>query len=406
MEKDQLQPYVKDTSLTKSNLLINSKYKSSLNANKVMYATLLRVQNQQYEVDLETQEIVVSLPSAELARMIGTKASGALYKSLDRIAKQLTNTTMGVNNEEERFFEYIALITRAKYENGIFSISFNPRLKGMILDLKSNFTVLPKKLMMSFKSVYSYRMYELLRQRAYYPKTYHGSKNGIFQVDFDIYELRLLLGVVNSNLDAVERILQDSNPPDYKRACEASPEKVYEEWSDFKKNVIDRAVKEINENILSEIEVKYKPLKKIHAEVYGVSFHIYLKEYYQKVEEDSVPSTVDKEGHLKKNLTPVELFMIQSETADLFRKYGLPPQDILSICDVAGYDIESIRRISGILEETNGSIDNVTAWIIAGLKKGYSEPVSKKKQAMNNPFNQFEQREIDFDELERRLLSQ
>ncbi len=43
-------------------------------------------------------------------------------------------------------------------------------------------------------------------------------------------------------------------------------------------------------------------------------------------------------------------------------------------------------------------------WMIAGLKKGYSDPVFKRGRKKDH-FNNFEQRKYDFDELEKEAVN-
>lgn len=49
--------------------------------------------------------------------------------------------------------------------------------------------------------------------------------NDVFEIPFLLSELKLQIGVVNSNLDKVRNILNKSKNPDYDYAVEASPEK-------------------------------------------------------------------------------------------------------------------------------------------------------------------------------------
>lgn len=389
-EADEMTPSLYEDYISKSNVLITGKYKNTLQTLRVMYINLYKIQNSQFVEDPQTSELVVELYPSEIAKMIGLKKGGSIYKSLDPIARQMVSTSIGVTDPENERFDYLAVVTNAHYENGVLTTRFNPRMKKFLLNLKQNFTKLPRIIMMSWKTISAYRLYELLKQRAYYPKTYSGPKNGIFSVTYDVYELRLLLGVVNSNLEAVRRVLDGTNPPDYRRACEASPEKIYESWRELKRSVIDVAVNEINENELSDIEVKYKPMKKAHNEVYAVEFTIYAKALYQKREDNlpEVPVTV-KDGEVTSTISQADLFLIQLEAMNLLSPYGINTVDMISICEAAKYDIESIRNAETLLKKQS-KVDNVTGWIISAIKNAYQEPVSYKGKSRNQ-FNNFEQ---------------
>lgn len=397
--------YQGEDSLAKSNFLINSKYKSTLNCQKVMYSALFMIQEKKYQIDPETKEIQVSLTASELVRMLDLKKSGTIHSYLEPIAKQMVNTTIGMSDPENDTFEYMALITDAKYKDGIFTAAFNSRLQDYIINLKQNFTKLPRTIMMSWKSIYSYRMYELLRQRAYYPKSYSGPKNGIFTVTYDVYELRLLLGVVNSNLVAVQTVLNGTNPPNYRKACEASPEKSYNDWGHFKTKVIDKAIKEINDNDMSEIKIEYEPLKKAHGEVYSVKFTIYLTDLYHKKYDDiPEPATIVEDDAATTSLSQVDKFVIQMNVFVLLEQYQITHADVINICEVAKYDYESIETAANILQHNKSKVDNVTGWIISAIKHSYSMPTSHQPETKTNVDFAEKQDYGDMEELEKKLL--
>ena len=402
-----LTPYNGDF-ISKSNILINGKYRSSLQMNRINYINNLKLQTGNYVEDPVTHELCVRLYPSEIAKMLNLKKGGSIYQSLDGVARQLLGTYIGVTDAENERFRYINLVTESIYEDGVLVTKYNPHMKNYLVNLKQNFTKLPRDLMMSWTSTASYRLYELMKQRAYYPKNYTGPKKGIFTATYDVYELRLLLGVVNSNLEAVRRILDGTNPPDYKKACEASPEKMYHAWSEFRRCIIDKAVKEINGNENCDIELQYSLLKKKHGEVYAIEFKIYLKDIYKKREDNmpEVPLTVDREGGVKVNLSQADIFIIQVDAMNILSEYKVRPDDVLIICEKAAYDIEKIKKVASILA-TQKNVDNVVGWIIAAVERDYSEPISFKGKRKNS-FLEFKQNEYSkefWEELENSLAS-
>ena len=414
-EKNELFDTYNGDFISKSNILISGKYKSSLQANRINYINNLKLQNGHYTVDPETQELVVQLHPSEIVKMLNLKKGGSIYQSLDDVARQLIGTFIGVTDAENEHFRYINLVTESEYENGVLTTRYNPHMKKYLLNLKQNFTKLPRDLMMSWKSNTSYRMYELMRQRAYYPKTYTGARNGVFKITYDVYELRLLLGVVNSNLVEVRKILDGTNPPDYKRACEASPEKLYEDWYAFRRSVIDTAIKEINGKKNCDIEIEYKTLKKKHGEVYAVEFTIYLKEFYKKRDDDlpEVALSVDKDGKTRIKLSQEDAFVIHAKVLNLLEPYNIPDNritlsDIVSICEAADYDLEKIKKAERILSKSS-NVEGVVGWLIKAIVNDYKEPIAYKgSEKKKNPFLDFEQREYSesfWEELEEELTS-
>ena len=71
---------------------------------------------------------------------------------------------------------------------------------------------------------------------------------------------------------------------------------------------------------------------------------------------------------------------------------------------------ELLVKIAYDMAKQQGGIDNLTAWMIAMIKKlqngEAAPPISVKAPVRKNRFVNFEQREIDFTELERLELEQ
>ena len=385
--------------ISKSNILISGKYRASLLMNRINYINNLKLQTGNYFEDPETHELCVTLYPAEITKMLNLKKGGSIYQSLDGVARQLLGTYIGITDAENERFRYINLVTESVYEDGVLVTRYNPHMKNFLVNLKQNFTKLPRDLMMSWKSTSSYRLYELMKQQAYYPKSYTGTRNGVFKSTYDVYELRLLLGVVNSNLEAVRKILDGTTPPDYRKACEASPEKMYQDWSSFRRSVIDNAVKEINTNERSDIKLQYTTLKKRHGEVYAVEFTIFLKDMCKRHEDALSEETLlnEEEGDVVTELSKSDVFLIQVQALDILAKYKVAAADVLMICEVAGYDIQKIEQAEKILRKQK-NIDNVVGFLMAAVKHSYKEPVSYEGKG-NRASQDFEQNQYDWKEL-------
>lgn len=403
--------YLQNDYITKSNLLISAKYKASLQALRINYINQYKLQKGQYYEDPETKELVVELYPSEILSYLEKSKGGSLYESLESVAFQMTSTVLGVSDPIKERFDYISIVTRSTYEDGVLTTKYHPAMKKHLINLKDSFTQLNRLAMVSWKSSATYRLYEELKKRSFYPKSYKGKRNGIFVALYDVYELRLLLGVVNSNLDSVRKVLEGKNPPDYKKACEASPEQIYKKWSDFRKYVIDKGIAEINNNVYSDITVTYETQKKSHGEVYAVKFTIRLKEYINEEEEYEVDSViVNKDGTaVTPNITAVELFLIQRETIGMLEPLGIGTEDAISICQKASYQIETIKKAVELLKKQK-HVDNVVGWLISAIQNNYSEPVTfNGKKKTKNQFLEFEQREYpeDFwDNLEKEMANE
>ena len=183
----------------KSNFIISGKYKSSLLENKLMAISLSKLQYAE-----ETSDSLVSRIKASELRELLKGNSGSFYQKLDEAARKMTGKTIGISNPEEKRFCYLAVVIMSKYENGEFIIEYNKHLKKYLCNIKQNFTILNLSLMLSIDNGYGFRLYELLKSKAYYPKGYENrTKSETFLVKYSVAELKLLLGIVNAELDTV-----------------------------------------------------------------------------------------------------------------------------------------------------------------------------------------------------------
>ena len=386
-EGDSSARYYKNSDYVKSNLLIGAKYKSSLLENKVMAISLNKIKDA--EEDKEGT-LIVRLKASELKKLLDSK-SGSFYSQLDKIGSSMTGRVIGMSDPENERFHYMSVINNAHYENGVLTLEYNKNLNGYLKNIKQNFTKLNLETMLDFKSVYSFRLYELLKSRAYYPRG-EKRKDNAFVVTYDLPELKLDLGVINAELANVQKILNNSKKPDYEAALEASPEKVFTTWFEFRRNCIDVAVKEINEKRdRTEMEVDYKPRKSGQGgKVYGVDFYIKL---YKRAAE-SAESTV-------KELSEDEKLNFYDEIRDVI-DCGIKSKDAKAIAEAAEFNMDTIKSKYELAKEQD--VDNIVGFMISAIKNDYTRVSVSGNKNKKNSFTDFKQRTYDFEELEREAV--
>lgn len=370
----------------KSNMLIGAKYRSSLFENKIMAISLSKIQ--ECIVEKETGLLVSVLKASEIKELIGTEST-SIYRDLNEVARRMTGRNIGITDSKSEFFDYIAVVIRATYENGELRIKYNPDIKEYILDIKNNFTLLPANITLSFKSVYSFRLYELLKSRCFYPKGVTG--NNQFKIYYSLSEFKLLLGVVNAELDEVRKILAKSKHPDYDKAVEASPEKMFKTWSDFKKRVLDVAVNEINET--ADLHIEYDLNKQGKGgKVKGITF---IVELLNNKDNDIVNDERQKEP-----LTESEKDDFIDWLSEIIEP-AIKLRDLRTIAEEAKYDKETILIANSILSKQK-EVSNVTGFLISAIRNQYSEAQSYKPKSQK--IHGFEQHDYDFEKLEKELL--
>lgn len=397
-EKQELMYESQNDLFSKSNSLISSKYKASLLEQKLLNIVLARLQQKNYIDKGEADGLVCEIRAKELKEMLGV-TGGSFYAQLKPAAAAMTSRIIGFVNDEIESFKYISLITSAEYKDGIFTVKFNHELKKY-LNPKTQFTMLELPVILKYRSLYSLRLHEILLSKCYKKKrvgvTKYTSKETDgrhYRVEISLSELKLSLGVVNAESYAVQRILNGSSAPDYDKAVEKASEKSFNTWYDFKKKVIEVAVKELNE-VDNGITVSYEPMKAGKGgKVYGITFYVELIEKKSEKEQDE---NDDKLHQLNED----EQFEVQFQVKTMIKE-SLTFKDIKAICDTAEYDIEKIKTAYRVAE-SSGNITNLVGFMVKAIKEGYSAPVRKKAK---NKFNNFPQRDYDYDKLEKQLMS-
>lgn len=420
----------------KANFLIGAKYKSSLLENKIMAYSLSKVSKGEYN----SEKMVCDIPASEL-RMVANSNAGSFYSQLSTTALRMTSRAVGINDPETKFFDYISIITRATYKDGILHIEFNENLKDYIVGLQANYTTLNLPIMMGFTNNFAFRLYEVLKSKSYYPKSAKNSPkygNNVFEIECGLAELKLDLGVVDSNDLKVKAVLKKTElNPDFEKAVEAAQEnsKMYNSWYEFHRKVLTPAVEQINE--LSDMRVSYSVMRGGRGgKVYGITFLVKILDNNSSKQEVTTELT-DEEKDKLIDFLGEELW-----------EYRLKLRDLREIVNTAEYDRDRIEAALKVLKKRKEEPDNVVGFLIAAIKEGYKnyeeedlddevyvpkkfrkgtqiidsdeteyellheEPVeiptkkktpSRKKKVEQNSFNQFEQNDYDFEKLEELL---
>ena len=191
--------------IKKSNVLISSKYNSSILENKLLAIGLLKAEE-------EDGRIVSRINTKELKQYLcddDKKVSGSFYTQIKQAADEMIDRKVFIEDRENNRFVIMGLIGVVKYENNILEIKFEPDMTEYILNVKSNYTNLDIPILMSFKKNYSYRLYEILKSGLY--DRYRDWTNKdveAFKMDFDLAELKLSIGVVDTTEKEVKHELR------------------------------------------------------------------------------------------------------------------------------------------------------------------------------------------------------
>ncbi len=398
---EKLEFYSPGIRYSKGNALISAKYKSTITENKLLNCAIANVKNG--EIDSEGS-VIVRMSRSQLSKLMGWKA-GTYFSNLDKTAEMLSGRVMGYSNPDTESFEYVPLITKAKYENNELTIRFAPEMKDKLIQLTNNFTVLDLGVVTSFKSNYSLRLYEILKSKAYIPKGEAAIDPNKIVVEIDVAELKFEMGTINIEVGGVKKTLIEtsknsiSGTPDYNKALEKVKEQTNDDWRHFKRT-IDKAVEEINEK--TELSVSYEPSAREGKGGRIKALYFYI---------DKTPARSKNEEKAEEVKAPLMEYSeddLVDEVLDLaYEIERIKVSECRSIIKAAGYDLNRVRVAHEAAKQQREFKTSYTAFMIWAINEGITpnEKSSNPVFGSKNGFNDFNQRKYDYAELEREALS-
>lgn len=143
--------------VVQNNQLINGRYEMNLIERRVFLKMISLIRPD----DSDFKDFYLSVK--ELAEEIGTSAK-SVYADLQRATESMIKRVVKIR-EKDKVIQ-VGLISSATYyeKKGILQIRFDPALKPYLLQLRNNFTVYGLQQALKFKSFYSLRIYEMLKQ--------------------------------------------------------------------------------------------------------------------------------------------------------------------------------------------------------------------------------------------------
>lgn len=189
----------KAVAVVQSNKLIEARYSLTVGEARLILAMVSRIK------PADTDLAEYRIPLAELARMFDLAPSN-IYGEIDQITDRLMSRVLHIRQENGNLLK-IHWICRAVHDAGSVTLSFVPDLKPYLLRLQREFTIFDLNSVKDFQSIYSIRLYQLLKQ--YLPVGHR---------EFGLDELKEILGLDKDQ---------------------------YQVFADFKKRVLTQAHKEM-----------------------------------------------------------------------------------------------------------------------------------------------------------------
>ena len=402
-----IQDQFRDKYVALSNSLIQAREKNSLLEGKLELLSIFKMNsemNTTVKKDAKGDAYsvhYVEINAKELRSMMNRKG-GSLYNQIEAAALDLARKIYIYRDPGQKAFTYDHLYGEVRYRDGQLYIEFNPNTEYLFLDLKDNFSKIKLDVAFLFRTNGGLQLYKLLKSGTYTlpPIDYDipQEEQPSVKKKYSLGELRMQLGYVDLNNQNVQREGLKANPDiDKILAMEKQPK--YRRWTDFMERVINPGVAEINEVselYVSSIEKVCGAHGKIEDVIITVQNNVNFRDKKRKASE-------------KKNGEPLKRVMSEEELDAFIDEIRLVIGEPLStralkkIASVADYQKEKVEKAYAAAQAYKGNIEDLEAFLVAAIEKGYEPPV-KKKTAGSSKVRTKGGREYDVNELEEKLL--
>ena len=149
---------VKETHVvSKSNQLVEARYKLSLREQRFILIMASMIEPKDKELQF------YRVPSGDLIRALGWENEHDAYKRLRNLIRGLQKRLLQIKRPDGKVLE-TQWVGSAEYEPGFVEFEFSAKLKPYLLQLQEKFTRYKLKNIIQLQSIYSIRLYELLKQ--------------------------------------------------------------------------------------------------------------------------------------------------------------------------------------------------------------------------------------------------
>ncbi len=329
--------------IRKSNELVEARYKFDIWEVRVFAKALTLIKPS--DVDFKTYNIYIG----DLLKDLNLSDKGDNYQSVKDAARRLMKRVIEVERETPegiKWFETPLIVSVEGFkdpkEGNYISVQFHPNLKPYLLELKARYLVYDIRNLWGLSSVYSVRVYELLKQ---YEK--------IGKRKFKIDDLRLILGLTQGE---------------------------YPLYANFKQKVILKAQKDLETS--TDIKFSFdeeKQGKKIDAIIFRISKNV---KQNQQIQPEQAPESKQTAEILRgplfiKTLEQVGEWGITETTLNiLLKEHGEENVNDGLICTLESIKHQKIK-------------DNIGGFFIKAVEEGWKSSeqikqlsVAQKKQKL------------------------
>ncbi len=293
--------------VTQGNEFIYAKYgDTTANELKFFYYVISKL-NSISDKDFQLHEV----PISEILGEVLNHESEDNYTYIKNLCRSLSKRILEdeslvydpVTKKEEEMFEVMAIFKRIQYlkRKAVICYQLNDCLKPYLLGLRKNFTQIPLQNILPIRSGYAIRIYQMLLSEL---------KQNRNEVIMPLIQLQDILCV---------------------------PKSMYA-WIDFKRNVLEPSLKEINAT--TDIVASYRPLKE-RQKIVKLEFEICYKDLQKRKDQAK-----DKE----QQRIQMEVIKPLDELRDKTLAYPTDPLDENAIIALVYRGMHEIKEVKGKLQ--------------------------------------------------------
>lgn len=327
------------------------------------------IMNCSYDLSLEEQKLILTLASMvqpededfkpykfrinEFMELLGVETK-TKYTEVPKITKELMKKVFEI--EEDDTLIQTAWLSSATYKkgSGMVELEFSPKLKPYMLKLNTMFTQYKLANILSMKSKYSPRIFEILKCNEF-------KKQGYFEVE----------------VETLRKLLKTEN--------------VYPKYNDFKRYIIEKAQKELKK--LTDISFDFEEIK-TGRKVTSIKFYIKPNKKVEAPKQKQVKNeiAIDKE-------TPLDLIESDIKVVMDITKNEFSENTVVLFMGLSNGNIAKFKKLYDYMNTKNIQ-ENRTGYMRT-LLENWEEP---KQSSATTGFNNFEPRQYDYNSLEKKLL--
>lgn len=355
--------------VSRSNVLIESKSSTSLFERKLLNIAIAKAV-------IEDGELIARVTTKDVKDYLHISGN-SIYTRLRDASKETLGHVVSIEDDGKENFIMFNVVNKCEYRDGVFTTRFTKEMKPHIYNLKKDYTRMSLDVLCSFKSLFTTRIYEILRTQ-YYRFEKEGSDEIIVprppKAPYSLAELKFTLNVVDANASrTVKRLVEQGR---FEEAIEEIKDAAFDDWRNFRRKALEVAKKELEESAYSEICFDYEPVKSGKGgKVTGIRFKV-RKNLNCTHHSDLWRIRGDEMLEIIPDVLEAKQPEIQEgmilEVADIFGNEPVTIQDIKTLILASGQNVEAIKKAFSMSKQQS-YINNLVGWMKKCLEERWYE---------------------------------